>query len=57
MSLSVSLKTDGAAGPSGIYAVGWKRLLSSFQKESMDLCQAEAMLARRITATMSTPLV
>ena len=28
MILSVSLKTDGAAGPSGINAAGWKHLLS-----------------------------
>ena len=33
---SIALKTEGAAGPSGIDAAGWRRLLSSFQKESVE---------------------
>ena len=47
--LSVSLRTDGAAGLSGIDAAEWKRLLSSFQGESVELCKAVAMLARHIS--------
>ena len=34
---SIVLRTQGAAGPSDIDASGWRRLLSSFQKESIDL--------------------
>ena len=55
MILSVSLKTDGAAGPSGINAAGWKHLLSSFQGESVELCEAVAMLARRISSQYVDP--
>lgn len=50
MILSVSLNTDGATKPSGINAAGWKRLLSSFQRELVELCEAVAMLARRISS-------
>ena len=53
--LSVSLRTDGAAGLSGIEAAGWKRLLSSFQGESEELCKAVAMLARRISSQLVDP--
>ena len=30
------LKTDGAAGPSGIDAAGWRRMCTSFQSTSAD---------------------
>ena len=55
MILSVSLKMDGVAGPSGINAAGWKHLLSSFQRESVELCEAVAMLARRISSQYVDP--
>ena len=45
---SIALKTEGAAGPSGIDAAGWRRLLSSFQKESVELCEAVASMTRRL---------
>ena len=50
--LSVILKTDGVAGPSGIDVAEWKCLLSPFQKGTnlSDLCEAVAMLARRISS-------
>ena len=34
------LKTEGTAGPSGLDAVAWKRLCTSFQSASNDLCDA-----------------
>ena len=46
LSHSIALKTEGAAGPSGIDATEWRRLLSSFQKESVELCQAVASMKR-----------
>ena len=43
---SIALKTEGAAGPSGIDAAGWRRLLSSFQKDPVKLCEAVALMTR-----------
>ena len=48
LSHSIALKTEGAAGPSGIDAAGWRRLLASFQKESVELCEAVASMTRRL---------
>ena len=36
----IALKTDGAAGPSGIDAHGWSRLVTSFHKALSDLYDA-----------------
>ena len=52
---SMALKTDGAAGPSGIDSYGWRRLLASFQRESTALCEAVAMVARRICQQFVDP--
>ena len=52
---SMPLKTDGAAGPSGIDAYGWRRLLVSFQRESTTLCEAVAMVARQICQQFVDP--
>jgi len=46
---SIALKTEGVAGPSGIDAAGWRRLLSSFQKDSVELCEAVASMTRRLS--------
>ena len=35
---SVALRMDGAAGPSGVDAAGWKRMCTSFSAHSADLC-------------------
>ena len=45
-----ALHTQGAAGPSGLDAVGWKSLLSSikFGADAKDLCEAIATLARKL---------
>ena len=45
---STAIRTQGAAEPSGINASGWRRILYSFHKESMDLCEAVALVGRRI---------
>ena len=52
---SVASKTEGAAGPSGIDAQGWRRLCSSFQQPSSDLCNALAGVCKRICSTYVDP--
>ena len=49
------LRMDGAAGPSGIDAAGWKRLCTSFRSHSSDLCEAIASLAKRICTAFMDP--
>ena len=50
-----ALQTDGAAGPSGIDALGWRRLLTSFRKASDDLCVSLASVARKISSEYVDP--
>lgn len=50
-----ALRTQGAAGPSGIDAVGWRRLCTGFQRESADLCRAIAAFARRLCTSCVDP--
>ena len=45
---SSALRTEGSAGPSGIDAAGWRRLLVSFHRESKDLCSAVAGFTLRL---------
>ena len=52
---SVALKTQGAAGPSGVDAWGWRRLCTSFQGSSRDLCNAIASTTRRICTSYVDP--
>ena len=52
---SVALRTEGAAGLSGIDAQGWRRLCSSFQLASSELCDALACLCKRICSTYVDP--
>ena len=40
-----ALKAEGAAGPSGLDAAGWKRLCTPFQCACTDLCEALASTA------------
>ena len=49
--------THGAAGPSGMDSVGWKRLLcsKSFRSASVDLCGALASLARKLARKLVDP--
>ena len=52
---ATALRTEGAAGPSGIDAQGWRRLCTSFRGASSDLCEALAQLGRRICTTYVDP--
>ena len=49
------LKMEGTAGPSGLDAVAWKRLCTSFQSASNDHCDALASTARRICCSFVDP--
>ena len=53
--LDSALKSDGAAGPSGVDAAGWKRLCSSFGQCSVDLCNAIAIVTKRICTSYVDP--
>ena len=39
-----ALRTHGSAGPSGVDAIGWRRLCTGFKRESNDLCDAKQLL-------------
>ncbi len=45
---TAALRISRAAGLSGLDAKGWKRLCSSFQGASKDLCDSMAAVARRL---------
>ena len=53
--MEAALHTEGSAGPSGLDAYAWKRMCSSFQKPSTDLCTAVAMTARRMAGAFVDP--
>ena len=46
---------DGGAGPSGVDPAGWRRLCIAFKKSSADLCDAIALLARRLSTSYLHP--
>ena len=50
-----AIRTNGSVGPSGLDACGWKRLYTSFQNPSADLCNSLAMVARRICTLYVDP--
>ena len=52
---SAVLRTQGAAGPSGVDAKGWRRLCTSFKQASDDLCHSLALLARRLSTSVVHP--
>ena len=52
---SAALCTQGAAGPSGVDAAGWRRMCTSFHRESVDLCASIAAVARRLCTTLVDP--
>ena len=52
---SAALHTNGAAGPSGIDARGWRRLCCSFKSASDDLCHSLALLTRRLCKEFVDP--
>ena len=50
-----ALRSQGAPGPSGVDAAGWKRMCCSFGTESTALCNAIAALARRLRCSYVDP--
>ena len=52
---STALRTDGAAGPSGLDASAWKRMCTSFKSASMELCDALASTAKWICTSYVDP--
>ena len=52
---SAALKINGAAGPSGLDAHGWRRLYTCFKSASRDLCASLASVARRICSSYVNP--
>ena len=52
---TAALRTQDAAGPSGVDAAGWRRILSSFHQQSKDLCSAIASVARRLCTEYVDP--
>lgn len=49
------IRAKGSAGPSGVDAAGWRRLLCSFHRQSKELCAAVAALARRLCSSYVDP--
>lgn len=52
---SAALRTSGAAGPSGLDALGWRRLCTSFKSASLELCNSLALAARRLCTELVDP--
>ena len=52
---AAALRSQGAAGPSGLDGAAWQRLCSSFKGASVDLCAALASVARRISTECVDP--
>ena len=50
-----AMRTNGAAGPSGVDAYGWCRLCLSFKGASVDLCNALAGMAKRLCTSAVDP--
>ena len=49
------LHTKGAAGPSGLDAYCWRRLCTTFNAASNDLCHFLTLLAKRLCTTLVDP--
>ena len=50
-----AIRVEGSAGPSGVDALGWRRLCTSFRTASSDLCHSLASVARRISTSFIDP--
>ena len=50
-----ALHTNGSAGPSGLDALGWRRLCTSFQCASTDRCNSLTLVARKVCTTYVDP--
>ena len=47
-----ALQTQGAAGPSGVDAMHWRRFCTAFGEKSNDLCSALARFAKRLCISL-----
>ncbi len=52
---SAALHINGAAGPSGLDALSWRRLCTSFKTASQELCHSLALSARRLCTDLVDP--
>ena len=52
---SADLRTSGAAGPSGLDALAWRRLCTSHKTASNELCNALALVAKCLCTTHIDP--
>jgi len=50
-----TIRIEGSAGPSGVDALGWRHLCTSFQSASLDLCHSLASVARHISTLFIDP--
>ena len=50
-----ALRFGGTAGPSGIDALGWRRMCTSVKTASNNLCQSLALLERRLCTQYVDP--
>ena len=50
-----ALQTQGAAGPSGVDAMNWRRFCTTFGEKSNDLCSALVRFARRLCTSYVDP--
>ena len=53
---SASLRTTGAAGPSGLDAIAWRRLCCVFKSASVTLCSALAAVGHRLCTEAIHPI-
>ena len=49
------LRMDGAAGPSGLDVSQWKKICTSFSRESDNICDSIAMVARKLCGSHVDP--
>ena len=52
---NAALRTQGAAGPSGVDAAGWRRMCTAFHRQSTDLCAAIAAVGQRLATEFVDP--
>ena len=50
-----AVRIQGFARPSGVDALGWRHLCTSFRTASLDLCHSLALVAKRISTSFTDP--
>ena len=54
--IKCALQTQGAAGPSGVDAMHWRRFCTAFGEKSNDLCSTLARFAKRLCTSYVDPV-